>query len=452
MSESFKRTSRRMMVLLLITALALAVISVISTDEASAATQHFKVTTTAGLNLRSSTSDSSTRLTTIPCNTTIGVTSYKTANGYDWGKTTYNGKTGWVAMKYVKPCARVADGIYTLSPKCAAGSRLDVSGRSQSNGANVQIWSESKSSTNQMFQITYLYNGFYKITAVHSGKALDVANGSSASKANVQQYTWNGTAAQQWQLIDGGNGYFIISNRAGDKVLDVNNAASKNGTNVWVYDRNDSNAQLWKLAGVSQNNWVAPVRNYDETNHAGLNNTSWGYYSSNNRNGRNYHTGIDLQVSGDSYSSRTSGREQDKVYAVSAGKVVATGTNSKNGKYVVIQHSIQQGSKTKTVYSFYGHLYKVTTKKGATVNTNTSIGYIGWSGNSPGNGKHLHFAIADTLSSGGGYYGYTQKFTGDKVVTTTSKGTKVANSNEGKSGYTTFYNPWYVIKNGKLPS
>lgn len=453
MSGTLKKISRKCLLLFLAAGLAFAVIAVVSTIEASAASQHFKVTTSAGLNLRSSTSTGSTALKTIPYNTTIKITDFKTANGYDWGKTTYSGKTGWVAMKYVRPSAKVEDGTYVISPKCAPGSGLDVSGKSSANGANVQIWNVTDGGgANQQFKITYLNNGFYKITAVHSGKALDVANGSSASGTNVWQYTWNGTEAQQWQIIDGGNGYYIFSNRIADKVLDVYDAGSKNGTNVWVYNRNNTNAQLWKLEHPGSSSWVAPVRNYDETNHAGFNNTSWGYYSSGNRNGRNYHTGIDLMVSGDSYSSRTSGQTKDKVYAVSSGTVTATGYNSANGNYVVIKHSIKQGSKTKTVYSFYGHLYKVTTKKGASVNTNTAIGYIGWSGNSPGNGKHLHFAIADTLSSKGGYFGYTQKFSGDKVVTTSSGGTKAANSKEGKSGYTTFYNPWYVIKNGKLPS
>ena len=460
MSEALRKTGGKLLVLILIAGLTFAVAAVLSTVEASAANQHFKVTTTAGLNMRSSTSTSSSVLKKIPYNTTVKITDYKTANGYDWGKTTYGGKTGWLAMKYVKPCATVKDGIYVISPKCASGSGLDVSGKSSANGANVQIWSVTGGGgDNQRFRITYLNNGFYKITAVHSGKALDVAGGNSASKTNVQQYTWNGTYAQQWQIIDGGNGYYIFSNRISDKVLDVDNAASRNGTNVWVYYRNDTSAQLWKLKSSSSGSsssstsaWAVPVRNYDETNHQGLNKTSWGYYSSGSRNGRNYHTGIDLKVSGDSYSSRTSGKEKDKVYALSSGKVSATGYNSANGNYVIIQHSIKQGSKTKTVYSFYGHLYKVTVKKGASVNSNTSIGYIGWSGSSPGNGKHLHFAVADKLSSSGGYFGYTQKFSGDKVVTKSSSGTKVSNSYEGKSGYTTFYNPWYVIKNGKLPS
>lgn len=429
MSESFKRTSRRMMVLLLITALALAVISVISTDEASAATQHFKVTTTAGLNLRSSTSASSTRLATIPYNTTIRVTSYTTANGYDWGKTTYNGKTGWVAMKYVKPSARVADGVYTLSPKCATGSRLDVSNSSQANGGNVQIWSESKSSTNQMFQITYLQNGFYKITAVHSGKALDVANGSSASKANVQQYTWNGTAAQQWQLIDGGNGYFIISNRAGDKVLDVNNAASKNGTNVWVYNRNDSNAQLWKLNSVSSSNksteyWAMPMKNAYATwgsNWSWLSNCN--NYGRDNGDGRNYHVGVDLMSKSDT-----------SVYSIGGGTVAEAGYSSVNGNYVTVKQSLEE----KTIYAFYAHLKSVSVKANQKVDKGTKLGVAGHTGSAARNSiTHLHLSVVDSLSKGGNYYGY---------VTKSGIGKNLAKYN-GR----TYYNPIYIIQNNSLP-
>ena len=252
MSETLKKVSGKFLILLLITGLTFAVAAVLSTVEASAAAQHFEVTTKAGLNLRQSTSTKSSVLKTIPYNTTIKITDYKTANGYDWGKTTYGGKTGWLAMKYVEPCARIKDGTYVISPKCAPNSGLDVSGKSNANGANVQIWNITDGGgDNQHFKITYLSNGFYKITAVHSGKVLDVANGSSASGTKVWQYKWNGTAAQQWQIIDGGNGYYVLTNRIADKALDVSNGSSANGTQVQVYNRNNTTAQLWKIKKFS---------------------------------------------------------------------------------------------------------------------------------------------------------------------------------------------------------
>ena len=219
------------------------------------------------------------------------------------------------------------------------------------------------------------------------------------------------------------------------------------GTNVQViYPLSDGS---WKLGWVNlmtlnkarlgilpAESFICPVKNYDETNHAGLNKTSWAYYSSENRSdNRHWHLGIDLKVKGESYSSRKHDLEKDKVYAFSSGTVKAVGYNSANGNYVVIQHTING----KTVYSFYGHLYKYLVKKNDKVTTNTVIGYIGWTGNCPGNGKHLHFSIVDKLWSAGSYLGYTNVNILTKKV------------NKTTYGGVTFYNPWYVINNKKLP-
>ena len=38
----------------------------------------------------------------IPNNVTLNVTKVSTAGGYTWGYTSYNGKTGWVALDYCK--------------------------------------------------------------------------------------------------------------------------------------------------------------------------------------------------------------------------------------------------------------------------------------------------------------------------------------------------------------
>jgi len=142
------------------------------------------------------------------------------------------------------------------------------------------------------------------------------------------------------------------------------------------------------------------------------------YYSA--RPGRPYHVGLDLASrSGDA-----------NVYAAASGKVTATGTNSANGKYVIISHSLSG----KTVYSFYCHLNNISVAQGSNVDAGTKIGVYGNTGSASG-GKHLHFAIADKLQSDGSYVGYG----------TTSSG------NTSTYGGTTFYNPTYVIQNQKLP-
>ncbi len=59
----------------------------------------YKVTTSAGLNVRASAGTSSTKLGTIAKGTSVTVTEQKASGGYTWGKITYQGKTGWIALE-----------------------------------------------------------------------------------------------------------------------------------------------------------------------------------------------------------------------------------------------------------------------------------------------------------------------------------------------------------------
>lgn len=155
-----------------------------------------------------------------------------------------------------------------------------------------------------------------------------------------------------------------------------------------------------------------PVKNYKTA-------VSFGQKVSYMPSSRNYHLGVDYCATNDS-----------NIYAVSSGTVKKAGWNNANGYYVIIQHTISG----KTVYSFYGHLKSYCTSVGKYVSKGKKIGVMGATG-SGGNGvNHLHFAFVDSLWSGS-YWGYAPSFSGNK---TTYQGA-------------TYYNPSYVIANGKLP-
>jgi murein DD-endopeptidase MepM/ murein hydrolase activator NlpD len=55
------------------------------------------------------------------------------------------------------------------------------------------------------------------------------------------------------------------------------------------------------------------------------------------------------------------------------------------GNHVIIRH------KDKQLITIYGHMSKITTRKGATVNAGDKIGEVGSTGHSTG--YHLHFEI-----------------------------------------------------------
>lgn len=124
------------------------------------------------------------------------------------------------------------------------------------------------------------------------------------------------------------------------------------------------------------------------------------------------------------------------VYATANGIVeYCSNSNSgggANGRYIVIKHIING----QTFYSFYAHLDSIKVSNGQKVSAGEHIAIAGGSGSGSDScyKVHLHFAIVD-IPKPGSYLGYTTEFSGDKV----------------KRGDVTFYNPMYVINNGRLP-
>ena len=146
----------------------------------------------------------------------------------------------------------IPDGMYKIITGVSNNSVLDIDGGSRANGANLQIW-KNDNVEQQKFEITYLNNGYYKITAVHSGKVLDVADAGKINLTNVWQHEDNGTDAQQWIIKDTGDGeYYNIISKCNDLYLDVNGGSSANGTNVQMYEGHGGTSQKFKFVPIGE--------------------------------------------------------------------------------------------------------------------------------------------------------------------------------------------------------
>lgn len=142
----------------------------------------------------------------------------------------------------------LAEGTYTLTTALKSGMVLDVENNSSENGANIQIYTSNGTSA-QIYQISAVGGGWYKIIHTGSGKAVDVSGGSSASGTNVWLYEDNGSDAQRWKFIPYSGGY-LIQNKLGC-YLDVSGGGSSDATNVWAYECNYTASQIWFLDKVS---------------------------------------------------------------------------------------------------------------------------------------------------------------------------------------------------------
>jgi hypothetical protein len=77
-------------------------------------------------------------------------------------------------------------------------------------------------------------------SGVGSNICLDDRSSNSANYNPVQIYTCNGSAAQQWSVVQAGSTLRVLG-----KCLDVNAGGTANGTKVDLYDCNSTGSQVF---------------------------------------------------------------------------------------------------------------------------------------------------------------------------------------------------------------
>ncbi|WP_270243029.1 RICIN domain-containing protein [Collinsella tanakaei] len=181
----------------------------------------------------------------------LDLTAGSTANGTRLQLWQANGSSAQ-AFALASTTDALPNGTYTLTV-ANTNLAIDVANASYASGANVQVF-QSNNSGAQKWNVTRNADGTYTIVNAASGKALDVAGGSAYSGANVQQYQPNGSAAQRWNITFDADGYKIASaaGAGGACVLDVSggitsNGSAANGGNLQVYQSNNSTAQRFTL-------------------------------------------------------------------------------------------------------------------------------------------------------------------------------------------------------------
>ena len=89
---------KKILSIVLVFAILISGINIVDFTVQAAQTVNYKVTCNAGVKLRKDHSTSSSSLGSMAKGTTFTVTEKYKSGGYYWGKTTYNGKTGWTAL------------------------------------------------------------------------------------------------------------------------------------------------------------------------------------------------------------------------------------------------------------------------------------------------------------------------------------------------------------------
>lgn len=139
----------------------------------------------------------------------------------------------------------ISNGDYWIYNEHDMNYFLDVPGVEFSHyGANVQMWYDSSNMPSEfdVWTVTYLENGFYKIRQRGTNLCLDVSDASINRGANVQLSNDNSSFAQQWSISKTQHGYTLQA-RCSSYNLDVMDGKIESGTNVRTWSANDQKAQ-----------------------------------------------------------------------------------------------------------------------------------------------------------------------------------------------------------------
>ena len=159
-------------------------------------------------------------------------------------------------LKYSDGSYVTTDDTVKIIPGFSDSYAMDVENGSTEDKTNVQIYTKMNTTLQnnaQSFKITdTLTSNYYNIgMLIDTNKVLDVAGGDSSSGANIQIYTNNNTISQKWNFIKSNvDGYYYIKSGLGTCV-DVVGGGTTDNTNVQAYTCNQSTAQRWKLEKVN---------------------------------------------------------------------------------------------------------------------------------------------------------------------------------------------------------
>lgn len=199
----------------------------------------------------------------------LDVDNYGTANSTNilvYNRTNGNNQKWKLSLPPAIP-SYIKEGTYMIYAAHARNKVVDVAGNNNYDGVNVALYEANRTNA-QLFDITHLGNGWYKIANVN-GRVLDVNGGVAGNGVNVQIWSWNNTDAQKWRFLATGSGSYYIQNKVG-YYLDVYGAGNANSTNIQVYSKNYADNQRWNLVECQRPQTVS-WKTYYVTTTAGLN-------------------------------------------------------------------------------------------------------------------------------------------------------------------------------------
>ncbi|HEV2783029.1 MAG TPA: RICIN domain-containing protein [Actinophytocola sp.] len=128
-----------------------------------------------------------------------------------------------------------------------SGKCLEVAGGSTADGANIQQWT-CTGGTNQRWRLEDLADDTSRLVNVATGKAADVANCGTGDGVDIRQWAWLNNACQRFRLVYTNTGGWVrLVNQNSGRVADVANCSTADGADVRQWTWLNNNCQQWSL-------------------------------------------------------------------------------------------------------------------------------------------------------------------------------------------------------------
>lgn len=137
---------------------------------------------------------------------------------------------------------------YTLTNR-NSGKCLEVAGGSSADGANVQQYA-CNGGAHQRWRLEDLGDDTHRLLNVSTGKVLDTENCSAADGADLRQWSWLNNTCQRFRFVATDGGHVRILNQATGKVADVADCSTADAADVRQWTWLNNACQQWRLNPV----------------------------------------------------------------------------------------------------------------------------------------------------------------------------------------------------------
>ena len=141
-------------------------------------------------------------------------------------------------------------GIYKICVGADPNKSLEIAGSSKENNAKVGLW-DYGNATAQKFNFEYI-DGYYKITARHTGKSLTVKDNELKENAEIVQSDYIGLDGQKWILRDSKKNGWLISPLSAPNLSISIQGNIVNGANIVLLNTQSTDNQMFYLYNINK--------------------------------------------------------------------------------------------------------------------------------------------------------------------------------------------------------